>query len=196
LIKIKASQLSHTTNPGNLDPQPENDTEQVTSAPHQRTVPWRIIVVGIVALLLAVFIGTQVLGVLYVIVFPPVPPLPGDVTLVSHANTDYGVDTWLYDSRQKPCDVLTYYMNSGGECRLTPSECGDTKDKSLVADDPSAAGQNIARCVGVSNVSIFAMRWMAIIATGPSSDLPTEFRIEREVYWTGEVPPIPQQEQP
>ena len=188
--------MSHTTNPGNLDPEPENEEEQVTSDPQQRTVPWRIIVLAAVALLLAVVIGTQVLGVLYVIVFPPAPPLPGDVTLMSHINTDYGVDEWLYDSRQSACDVLTYYVNSGGACRMAPFQCSDTR-----TDDPSTTGsttpgQNVARCVGESKVSIFAMRWQAIIATGPSADVPTEFRIVREIYWTGQVPPMPKPELP
>src|SRR5689334_19588636 len=112
------------TNPGNPDSQLEADEQQVTHDSQQRTVPWRIIVLGAVAIILAVIIGTQVLGVLYVIVFPPAPPLPGDVTLMSHTSTDYGVDEWLYDSHQRVCDVLTYYVNSGGECRIAPFECG------------------------------------------------------------------------
>jgi hypothetical protein len=158
-------------------------------------VPWRIIVLGVVALVLAVIIGTQVLGVLYVIVFPPGPPLPGDVTLVSHVNTDYGVDEWLYDSRQSTCEVLTYYTNSGGKCRITPLQCGDQTD---AADSTgwTAPGQHIARCVGESKVSIFAMRWQAIVATGPSRDMPTEFRIVREIFWTGQIPPMTTPEQP
>jgi hypothetical protein len=184
------------TNPGNPDPEPENDEEQASADPHQRTVPWRIIVLGAVVLILAVIIGTQVLGVLYVIVFPPAPPLPGDVTLLSHTNTDYGVDEWLYDSRQSTCDVLTYYVNSGGECRIAPFECGDTKSDNPDITGANNPGQNIARCVGESKISIFAMRWQAIIATGPSNDVPTEFRITREIFWSGEVPPIQNLNQP
>ncbi|MEO8610323.1 MAG: hypothetical protein ABI690_20675 [Chloroflexota bacterium] len=184
--------MSHTTKPGNPDSEPEIDEEQADAVTGRRTVPLRVILLGVIALLLAVFIGTQVLGVLYVIVFPPAPPLPGDLTLMSHTNTDYGVDDWLYDSRQKPCDIVTYYTNSGGQCRLALFQCGNTQANSTSENDQPLPGDNVARCVGESKISIFAMRWQANIATGPSADVPTEFRISREIYWTGAAPPIPQ----
>ncbi len=182
--------MSPTTNSGNLDATPDNAEEQVTPVPPSRRVPWRIIVLGVVTLLLAVIIATQVLGVLYVIVFPPGPPLPGDLTLLRHVNSDYGVDEWLYDSRQQACDVLAFYMNSGGECRIGQSQCADTANDDPNASELVSPGQHIARCIGESKVSIFGMRWQAIIATGPHPDVPTEFRVTREIYWTGQIPPL------
>lgn len=188
-------------NPGSLDSENELAEDQgriVESQP--RTIPWRIIVLGVIALVLAVIIATQVLGVLYVIVFPPGPPLPGDISLMSHTSQDYGVDDWLYDSRQSACNVLTFYVNSGGECRIAPAQCADDDETSGESDLSSfavpALNQHVARCSGESKISIFAMRWQVIIATGPSPDVPTRFRITREIYWTGQVPPEQQLELP
>lgn len=155
-----------------------------------RAVPWMIIVLGAVALILAVVIGTQVLGVLYVIIFPPVPPLPGDVTLVSHINTDYGVDEWLYTSQQNSCDVLIFYTANGGECRIAPFQCGDNRTDDQTMTGENTPSQHIARCVGQTQASIFAMRWQIILATGPDPATPTQFRLTREVFWSGQIPPM------
>jgi hypothetical protein len=96
--------------------------------------------------------------------------------------------------------VLTYFINSGGQCRIAPEQCKDENKESGDSSSSSVAvsvlGQHIARCIGESKISIFAMRWQAIIATGPSPDVPTEFRITREIYWTGQVPPMPQVDPP
>jgi hypothetical protein len=88
-------------------------------------------------------------------------------------------------------------MEKDGECRIAPLQC----DADAPTDDTtfSSAGepnQHIARCVGETKASIFAMRWQAIIATGPSSDVPTQFRLTREVYWIGQIPPLVQPDQP
>jgi hypothetical protein len=176
--------LSHTTKPGNLDTAPEDEG---------RGVPWKVIVLGLIALVLAVVIGTQVIGVLFVILFPPAPPLPANVTLVSHTNTDYGVDEWLYTSSQNVCDVLIFYMENGGQCRIAPLQCGDnrTDDESLTGADSS--GQHIARCVSETTASIFAMRWQVVIATGSTPDVWAQFRLQREIFWSGQVPPMPEQ---
>ena len=160
-----------------------------TTGSEARPVPWKIIILGIVALVLAVVIATQVLGVLYVILFPPQPPLPADVSLVRHTNTDYGVDEWLYNSSQSACTVMKFYVEKNGQCRIAPLQCeGDnpTYDKTLPG--VSAFSQNVARCTGETKVSIFAMRWEVDIATGPSPDVPTQFSLTREVFWTGQVP--------
>jgi len=188
--------LSHTTKPGNLDTVPDDEISQEVAESTRRGVPWKIIVLAIVALGLGLVIGTQVIGVLYVILFPPLPPLPGEVTQVSHTNADYGVDEWLYTSRQNVCDVLNFYIEQGGQCRIAPLQCGDnrTDDESLTG--ATTLGQHVARCVGETKASIFAMRWLAVIATGSNPDTPTEFRLTREIYWSGQIPPIPQPEGP
>jgi hypothetical protein len=185
--------LSHTTKPGNLETLPEDELGQEVAVEEGRGVPWKIIVLGVIALVLAVVIGTQVIGVLFVILFPPAPPLPANVTLVSHSNADYGVDEWLYTSNQNVCDVLIFYMERGGQCRIAPLQCGDnrTDDETLTGVDSS--GQHIARCVGETTTSIFAMRWQAVIATGSTPETRAQFRLQREIFWSGQVPPMPEQ---
>lgn len=170
---------------------PVDNPDAETDALEKRTVPWKIIVLGIIALVLAVVIATQVLGVLYVIIFPPAPPLPGDLTLVSHTNVDYGVDEWLYMSRQNSCDVLMFYIANGGECRIAPLQCSETLTTDPGMTGSGRGGQHVARCIGETTASIFAMRWQAIIATGPNAENATTFRLIREVFWSGQIPPLP-----
>ncbi len=183
--------MSHTNRSGDPEPSPLDNLDAVVAAPENRTVPWKIIILGVIALVLAFVIATQVLGVLYVIIFPPAPPLPGDVTLVSHTNVDYGVDEWLYLSRQNSCDVLVFYTANGGVCRIAPLQCVEapTDDPAIISGN--GAGEHISRCIGETTASIFAMRWQVIIATGPNAETPTEFRLIREVFWSGQIPPLP-----
>jgi hypothetical protein len=171
-------------------PEQPSDTPPV-AAPPASGVPLKVILLGILAVLLAVFIGTQVLGVLYTILFPPAPPLPANTTQISHQNLDYGVDDWEYGTDQSGCDVVTFYMDKGGVCRAAPFACGG--QLSLGDNSGDGSAEHVARCVGETHVSLFAMRWEAIIATGYSSGGKTHFRLTREMYWTGAVPPKQQQ---
>jgi hypothetical protein len=183
--------LSHTNRSGNPEPSLLDNSDVEVEALEKRTVPWKMIILGIVALVLALVIATQVLGVLYVIIFPPAPPLPGDVTLVSHTNVDYGVDEWLYLSHQKSCDVLVFYTANGGICRIAPLQCEDNSTKDPAITGGNTTGQHVSRCIGETTASIFAMRWQVIIATGPDAETPTQFRLIREVFWSGQIPPLP-----
>lgn len=167
---------------------PETAETQTEAAQEQpsRPVSLRIIVLGVLTLVLAVLIATQVIGVLYAIVFPPAPPVPENSTLTSHIGSDYGVDTWLYTSQQSPCDVLNYYVTQGGQCRLSPGVCESNTTEST----GSRSAQHVARCIGTTSFSLFALRWQAVIASGGSADVATEFRLEREIFWSGSVPPL------
>jgi hypothetical protein len=154
-------------------------------------IPISLLLIGIITLLLALFIGTQVLGVLYSILFPPGPPLPGESVVTLHTPSDYGVDEWVYASASPACDVVRFYQEQGGSCRVAPLWCGDqpTDDDSF-----SAAGsprQNVAQCTGESRFSIFSQSWEVIIATGDNPQQ-TTFRLAREIFWSGQVPPNPE----
>lgn len=164
------------------------ETNEANSLPEGRRVPTKIIVMGLIAIVFAVVIGSQVIGILYAIFFPPAPPIPDQVTLVSHSSKDYGVDDWFYTSNQQACDVLHYYESKEGQCRVAPIACG-TSETPSAAKDVNGVGQNVARCIGTQNFSIFALRWEVVIATGAASSNETEFRLNREIYWTGAVPP-------
>jgi hypothetical protein len=123
------------------------------------------------------YIGSQVIGVLVAILFPPVPPLPLNLTLVSHQSGEHGLDNWVYDAGQTPCNAVAFYESVGGSCEITPGYCQDT----------STAVQ-VATCSGEIRFSIFAMRWDVIIS--PVADPEhSELRLSREVFWTGAVPP-------
>ena len=176
---------SKMNNTGSDNPE---DIKEIPPLPTQRRVPARIIILGLIAVVFAIVIGSQVIGVLYAIFFPPAAPVPDQVTLISHTSKDYGVDDWLYASDNiSACGVLRYYLAHDGDCRIAPLAC-DT-DLSTAPDKSSTNSQNVARCSGTQNFSIFALRWDVIIATGSTPAHLSEFRLNREIFWTGAVPP-------
>ncbi len=161
--------------------------EEPVSPTETRSVPIRIIVLGVVAVVFAVVIGSQVIGVLYAIFFPPVTPLPEQVTLVSHTSADYGVDDWLYTSITPACDIVRFYQANDAQCRIAPLWCNSEGQASAVI--PTERNQNIGRCEVTQNFSIFALRYEVVVATGSTPDVVSQFRVNREIYWTGSVPP-------
>jgi hypothetical protein len=144
--------------------------DQVVTAREGARLPWLILIVGIVGLLLALYIGSQVLGVLVGILFPPNPPLPPNVAQVSHQSTEHGVDEWVYASDVvAPDAIIDYYEAAGADCETIPT-----------------ANQQITTCSGEKTFSIFAMRWDAVISANAEG---SELRLSREVFWTGAIPP-------
>ncbi len=172
-------------NTGSLDQPPEDA---------RRPLSWVWLLLGGVTIVVALVIGVQVIGVLYAIAFPPAPPVPDIWRVVSHTSTDYGVDDWLYTSVLSACELIRYYQDNGATCRLAPVSCGgeNTSQTSLPGD--FVAGQHIGRCYGESKFSIFAQGWQVNIAYGPNEQEKTQFRVTREIFWTGEVPPRPELE--
>ena len=138
-------------------------------------------------LLVFLVIGVQAFGILYSIVFPPMPPLPQNVTEVRHTNIDHGVDEWLYQTDQNACDVVQYFEIKGAQCHSTTPQCNiETSDETRF----STSGEHVATCIGQVQFNIFAYRWEANIADGYlSSEGSTQFSLIREVFWTGSVPP-------
>lgn len=160
------------------------------SAPHAvgNGVPLKVILILALALLLALVVGLQVIGVLYAILFPPSPPVPAAAQLQEHINSAYGTDEWLYTIDQPACEVTLYFETQApGSCQVSLGAC----ESGATAPDTMAVGvpQNIARCASESRFSLFALRWEAIIATDPDNTAATLFRVQREVFWTGAVPP-------
>ncbi len=149
-----------------------------------RRLPWRLLILGTAVLAMAIFIATQVIGILFAIVLPPAPPVPPNSTVMEHSSAAHGVDDWLYGSTTSACDVVRYFVASGGECRIAPLTCGTEQQL-----DVDREGQHVARCTGESYFSIFAMRWDVSIATGYRENGQTHFRLTREIFWTGAIPP-------
>jgi hypothetical protein len=152
-----------------------------------RPVPVVVLLMGGLVLVIALYIGTQVVGVLFGLIAPPPPPtLPG-LTELDHISASYGNDEWLYTSARHPCEVAQHYIQSGGQCEFAPQWCvpgGGTTPNSYARIAP---GDHVARCLGTSNFSIFAQRWQVLIATtGSSGAEGTTFRIVRDVLWNGD----------
>lgn len=182
-----------TNKTGSPDPETEVETPAESDGAVERPVGWHWVIIGGVVIVVALYIAVQVISVLYAIAFPPGPPLPTDTALESHSSTDYGVDDWLYNSTVKaPCEVINFYIAAGAECRLAPLFCGDTTDPNQISlSGVNTSGQNVGRCHGEIKFSIFAMSYDVVIANGDTPEVKTRFRLAREVFWSGSVPPRP-----
>lgn len=145
----------------------------------------RLLLIAVLAVGLALYIGSQVIGVLFSIVMPPQPPRPADVEQIEHTSASYGVDEWIYAVNQDACAVAAYYQAQGASCSIAPEICSGES----MSRDAYTVGENVAQCSGEMKFSIFAMKWNAVIAAGYREGLPTRFRLSREIFWSGEIPP-------
>jgi hypothetical protein len=161
----------NTNSPGSAEPEEA-----------KRPVPLRVLLGGLAAVLFAIFIGTQVFPVLYALLFPPLPPLPGNATQVSHTSADHGADEWVYKSDQSACTLVAFYAAQGGECQIAP-ECHPPS-----SDSASPAGTRVSTCVGQIKFSGFVMRWQAVIT--PQFDDKSELALSRSIFWSDTVPPL------
>jgi len=168
--------MAEITPQGNLQETPPE-------APNPGRVPLLAILLLIAALLLAVYVGTNVLSVLFAVINPPLPPIPPNLTQVSHTSEAYGVDQWKYVSTGDACTLVKYVIDNGGSCRIVPLGCGENR-----AIDPNAAVENtiVARCDGKMAFSIFNEQWWSLI-TYTKANQP-QIEINREVYWLGTGP--------
>ena len=179
------------TRTGSDNSVPAGDVPPDAGTVTARPVPLKLIAIGIAALVFALFVGTQVLGVLVAILLPPAPPVPANLTEATHSSAAYGVDEWLYESTVPACDVLAFYQTQPDTvCSVAPLWCGDSSDQTL--SGAAVPGQHVARCQGITRFSLFAMRWQAVISTADTPGYQTEFRLAREIFWTGDVPPLAQ----
>lgn len=129
-------------------------------------LPWTLLLFAGVGVLLALVIGTQVIGVLYALAAPPVPPLPAGLVEITHTNVGHGHDTWLYQTQQPQCDVAAFFVEQGGYC-------------------PPCTASTSLTCTGEREFSIFAMRWQADI---DQAGITTQIQLERRVSWSGSFP--------
>ncbi len=145
-----------------------------------RRLPWQLILLGMAGLALASFVGSEVVGVLYAIAFPPLPPAPADAQVIRYERQDYGVDEWLYGTDTSACDVVRFFLAQGGDCEGITAACEDRFNSAR-----RGSPQYVTTCSGVTSFSIFAQRWRAFIGAGYAEGASTRFRLQREVLWAG-----------
>ena len=158
-----------------------SDTPSVSSdspASPPRALLITLLVVGVISLLLAAYIGVNVIGVLYGMVAPPLPPVAQGMTEIRYTQKAYGVDTWMYRSGSDGCDLLEMY-NAAGLCNPVPLQCGELRQ----AYSSNMPREIVARCGGEQQFSIFTMQWNSYIFRLP--DGTSEVELEREVFWIG-----------
>lgn len=148
-----------------------------------RRPPFLAILLLMAVLALALFIGTNVLSVLYGVVAPPTPPLPPGMDQQTHTSSAYGVDTWKYVTDEDACQLVKYVEDHGGTCQIAPMQCSDYRE---LERDFSIATSIVARCGGQFNFSIFNQQWWAIILR--TIDDKASFELHREIFWIGTGP--------
>jgi len=156
-------------------------TPQETEKPGRP--PLLAVILLIAVLLLAFYIGTNVLSVLFAVVSPPLPPIPPNLTQTSHTSVAYGVDQWKYVTTGDACTLVKYVQDNGGDCHIVPLGCGENR-----AVDPNLTteGSIVARCEGKMNFSIFNEQWWSLVTY--TKDGTPQIEINREVYWLGTGP--------
>jgi hypothetical protein len=147
--------------------------------PRRRGCSLALIGSALIAAVLALYVGLQVISVLYGIIMPPLPPLPGSAREISHESSDYGIDRWTYASTSEVCGLLLFYETNGGMCRTAPGQCGRTGTDQV--ESPA-----VAQCSGETPFSLFTMRWSAALYGAEGQE--TELDVSREVYWIGTGP--------
>ena len=157
--------------------------QEASAAPAPRRIPVLALVLLVAVVALGIYIGTNVLGVLFAVVSPPLPPLPPGMDAVSHESDSYGVDLWKYTTTGDACEVVQYIQDNGGVCRVAPMQCGEYQEDN---SGFTVANSVVARCVGSVEFSIFNMQWWALIMRQPDTRISLE--LHREVYWIGTGP--------
>lgn len=162
----------------------ESMKDQVGEAPPEhRRPPIGILLLLAFGVVLGVYVGTNVIGVLYGIVSPPLPPVPDGLTEAAHTSDAYGADVWTYTADRDPCDYAGIYQNLG-TCVYAPLQCGQMRE---VPGSSAGALSAVARCSGGQKFSIFNMKWWALIERN-NDDGSTKIELEREVFWIGTGP--------
>lgn len=156
---------------------------ETSAALAPRRVPVLALVLLVAVVALGIYIGTNVLSVLFAVVSPPLPPVPPGMTSVSHETESYGVDLWKYTTTGDACEVLQYIQENGGVCRVAPMQCGEYREDN---SGFSIANSVVARCTGSIDFSIFNMQWWALVMRLPTTE--TQLELHREVFWLGTGP--------
>jgi hypothetical protein len=147
-----------------------------TAAPRTQLII--LLAVGVISLLLAAYIGVNVIGVLYGMVAPPLPPVSEGMSQTAYTQKAYGVDAWVYRSGSDGCDLLEMY-SAAGLCNPAPLQCGALRP----VYSSNLPRTIVARCSGERQFSIFTMQWNSYIFRLP--DGTSEVELEREVFWIG-----------
>jgi hypothetical protein len=137
-----------------------------------------LLLILLIAVLLALYIGTNVIGVLFGIIAPPGPPALQGQNERSYTSTAYGVDSWLYAVDRPACSVAEEYT-AYGVCRYAPLQCGPLSE----TPNPGTERWAVARCSGEQSFSIFVMQWRATVFS--MSDNTAEIDLDREIFWIG-----------
>jgi hypothetical protein len=149
-------------------------------APIARRSPSVMLVLLLIAgVAMAIYFGTNVLGVLFGMLAPPLPPLPAGLTEVSHESESYGVDLWTYTSADEPCGIALQFQETT-LCSYAPMQCGALQEVPNYGFETNI----IARCTGSQEFSIFTMEWNARVYR-VSADGSSKVELEREVFWIG-----------
>lgn len=147
-----------------------------------RGLPLWIPLLGLlVAFLIALFVGVQIVPTLSAVIAPPNPPLPttGTMTVLLREQKGAGLDEFLYGTDQKGCDVARFYESRLGDCTYDPDSACQTPGGTRPIQP--GLGQLVAQCTGTDSIGAYRLRWTVYISTGYTQGGQTHFRVVREV---------------
>ncbi len=160
---------------------PEGTPQESSAASRRPPLLALILLLAVVAV--AVYIGTNVLTVLFAVIAPPAPPMPSNMVEATHVSDGYGVDRWTYTSTGDACQLVQYILDNGGVCHVAPMQCGEYRE---LHEDFTIVDSVVARCDGQIPFSIFNQQWWAIVTRQPPDKIQLE--VNREIFWIGTGP--------
>lgn len=168
-----------------------HDNPEVSQPAHEQArgaIPvWLGLIALVGALVFTFVVGVQIIGALYVLIAPPLPPVPLEVVEMEHLTTQHGSDEWLYGTQADPCAVTAYYAEQGATCALVGTWCEGARLSVEAASVPITT--QVATCTHESAASVFTYAYKVGVWAGYGEVNPTRFRVTREVFWGGGRPP-------
>jgi hypothetical protein len=156
-------------------------SEKSTSSGLRR---WGAIVLAIGAFVLALFVGTRVIGALMGVVMPPEMPLPESATQVSYNTDRFGRERWVYSATSFSDSVIAFYQSAGAVCEVPPFS---EERQAALRLDYEDVRDPVAFCVGDVDFDRFAMRYSAVISPAQDGTL-SRLEIMRVIDWFEETP--------
>jgi hypothetical protein len=147
-----------------------------------RRLPRWALPAALLAFVVALYAASQVVGVLYALVKPPLPPQVEGATELAHSSEVYGADTWAYRAPLLAEDAAAYFAAQGGACSNAPFA---PEQAALFADQFPDAGTHYAYCEGEQAFSRFVMRWRVLISTYDVAAADTRLDVVRQIDWFG-----------
>ena len=147
-----------------------------------RSLPRWALPAALLAFVFALYAASQIVGVLYALIKPPLPPLLAGANEIAHTSEVYGLDTWAYRVPMLAEDARSFYESQGGECTTAPFS---PEQALLLGDQFPDAGTAYAFCEGTQLFSRFTMHWQVLVSYYDLAAADVRLDVARQIDWFG-----------